>query len=821
MNNPILKKLLPYGVAIVAFVVFAILYCSPELNGKVLQQGDIVSWKSMYQEVKLYNDQGEYDIFWTGSMFSGMPNYQIGGGRTAKSYLYSTASDATKLFTTGAIAFLISYLLGFFILLRSFKVDTWMSIFGAMVIALSSYFLIIIEAGHETKALALGRLAAIIGGFRFIYDKRYLLGAILVMLYSALAVMLHPQMTLYLFMLIGIFFFTELFIHIKENRIWKDFVVGSAIFVGSVFVGLGANYTTMRLNSEYAKETMRGGHSELAKDSDAENKTAGLDLDYATQWSYGIRETMTLFIPNYMGASSHYNVGKDSEIYKAFTANGFPARQAENYCKTMPTYWGTQPFTSGPVYVGAIVFFLFILGLIIVKGPYKWALLIATLFSIALAWGKNFMPLTELFFNYFPMYNKFRAVSSILVVAEITIPLLALLAIKTIMEKGIDKKALNRAIYISGGAVGVVLLGITLFAGGFNFVSPNDAQMAGSYPDWLMTAIRAERASMLRADALRSLIYILLSAGVLWLFVQEKLKSTIFIVLIGSLMVIDLWAVDKRFFNDDSFVEERNYTQQFAKQPWEVMLEQDNDSHFRILNTTTSTFNDSRSSYYYKSIGGYHAAKLRRYQDLIDQHIARNNMSVLNMLNAKYFIVRDNNGQGVPQRNPYAMGNAWFVTDIKTAATPNEESEALYTIDVRKTAVVDTAMFGEFVNKGASVSGYDSLASVKLTSYRPNILTYEYTASKPGTIVFSEIYYPYGWKAYINDEPVEHFRANYALRALNVPAGHNTIRFEFTPDTIKKSEPIVYISSAILYVTILLAIGLGIRSLLKNRPQQK
>ena len=800
MNKDLLKKWLPYLAALVIFVLFTILYLSPVLEGKVINATDTLGWKGMYQEAKVFNENTGEGTFWTGSMFSGMPNYQIGGGKIPSQQAVTPLLKITRFGFTGTLAIVFMYLLCFFILLRSFKINTWLCIVGSMAITLSSYFFVIIEAGHVTKAQTIAYMAPVIAGFFLIYYKQYIWGLIFTMIFCTLGLTLHPQMAYYYFLMIGCLFVAELFIHIKEERM-KDFLVATLLFGASVGVGIGTRYTNAALNQEYVKETMRGGHSELEKDSDTENKTAGLDLDYATAWSYSIDETMTLLIPNFMGASSHYDVGTNSKVYQALIEHGVPKKNAADFCKNVPTYWGTQPFTSGPVYIGAIVCFLFVLGLFIVKGPYKWALLAATIFSILLSWGRNFMPLTELFFNYFPMYNKFRAVSSILVVAEVTMPLLGFLSIKTIMDKAISKEIIIKRIYLSAGITAGICLFFALFGSLiFNFTSPNDAAPGfAQLPEWLQDAIVAERAPMFRADAFRSFFFILLGTGALWLFVKEKIKLHYFIGILGVLILADMWTVNKRFLNDESFTSPKVETNFFKKQPHEEYILQDPDPHFRVLNLTTNTFNESRTSYYLKSIGGYHAAKLRRYQDLISEHIAKMNMGVLNMLNTKYFIVPGQNGEPVPQFNPNAMGNAWFIDDILVANTPNEESDALHVIDLRTTAVLD-AKFAGFVKD--FVPGNDSAAFVKLLSYAPNALEYQSYSTQDGIIVFSEIYYPYGWHAFINNEPVEHFRVNYLLRALNVPAGEHHIRFEFKPDTLKKGELISWASIFIMYGTI-------------------
>ncbi|GHV65495.1 membrane protein [Bacteroidia bacterium] len=825
MNHPInkelLRKLTPYLVALAVFILIGLVYTYPALQGKVLNAGDIESGKGMGREAGVYHEETGEHTLWTGSMFCGMPRYQMGGHIPSDTYL-GPLSRLLSFGMSGYFVLIFLYLFGFFVLLRSFKVNVWLCIAGSIAITFSSYFFIIIEAGHLWKVMALEYMAFVIGGMRLIFDKRYW-GLIPTLIGSALGITVHPQMAYYLFMFIGILVFAELYIHIKARTI-KDFVISLVLFSLAVTVGLGTRYTTVQVNQEFVKETMRGGHSELVKSDDSQNKTDGLDLDYATQWSYGIDETMTLLIPNYMGGSSNYDVGKNSKVYDALIKNGVPVKSAEEFCKSAPTYWGTQPFTSGPVYAGAIVMFLFVLGLYLVKGPYKWAILIATLFSVFLSWGKNFMPLTELFFNYFPMYNKFRAVSSILVVAEITIPLLGFLGIKAIFDKSsfsipISKKEILDKIKLSTYIIGGICLFFALFgATFFSFQSPGDAAAFSQLPNWLGAAIVDERASMLRTDAFRSLIFIVLGAGILWYFVQEKMKFAYFSTALTLLLLFDMWGVDKRFFNNDSFVTPKQLSSNFDMQPYEKSILQDKDPHFRVLNLTTNTFNESRTSYYLKSIGGYNAAKLRRYQDLIDRYIAPMNWKVINMLNPKYIIVPgntpENKNKPTPLPNPDAMGNAWFIDSLLIVQTPNEEIDALDIIDLKHTAVID-AKFADFAQP--LVPNPD--ARVKLTSYTPKSVEYESSASQAGTIVFSEIYYPYGWKVTIDEQSVEHFRANYTLRALNVPAGEHKIKFLFDPDTVNKSEKVSLSCIFLLYGTIFGFVVYGIIRYARKRKK--
>ena len=812
-----LKKYGAYIVALVLFAAVACIYCAPSLQGMVVNAGDTSHFKGAVQEVKQYHKEtGDYS-FWTGSMFSGMPNYQIGGGHYRSNTLLAPLKKlALAGHRQGATpAILIVYFISFFILLRAFKVNPWLSIVGALAIGFSSYFLIIIPAGHITKTSTIALMAIAIGGFHLIYQKRYGLGALLTAFPVAIAFVNHPQMGYYICMLIGVLFFAELYIHIKEKRM-KDFGLATLIFAFALLIGFGAQSASVFANQEYAEQTMRGGHSDLEKADDATNKTRGLDLDYATQWSYGIDESLSFLVPGIKGGASGYNIGKESKLYKDMVRQGIDRRAAAQFCENVPLYWGEQPFTSGNVYMGAIVCFLFVLGIILVRGPYKWAILVATVFSIALAWGNNFMPLTALFFKVFPLYNKFRTVSSILIVAEITMPLLGFLALRDLMNGTIDKKKAGRGVLIAAGITGGICLILALFGGSlFNFRSNYDASWANNLPDFVYNGIIAERKALLAADAWRSLLFISGAALVVWLTSQGKLKSGWMIGILGLLIVVDMWQVDKRYFNDSNFMPAKQEKSYFAMLPYEKEILADPDPNFRVMNLTTSTFNDARTSYYLKSIGGYSAAKLRRYQDLIDQHISKMNFNVLNMLNTKYIITKGSNGQPQAVPNPNAMGNAWFVDTLTVVSDANAESDALNHLDLHTTAVLDKE-FASFVTQ--PVQEPDSTRAVRLTKYTPRYLDYESTSTQPGTIVFSEIFYPYGWRASIDGLPADHFRVDYMLRALNVPAGHHQIHFEFSPDSVRKGDMLSMICIFILYAATLFVIG---REIMNRRKKDK
>lgn len=802
------KSLLPYIVAIGLFIVLATVYCWPVVEGKVMSQSDLLSGQCNNHEISEYTKQTGQTSYWTNSLFGGMPTYQI-GCITPSSKIIRTLRKAYTFFLGSVWAWFLTYLFGFFILLRAFDINKWLSIIGSIATTLSTYFLIIIAAGHINKVFAIGYMASVMAGFIFIFKKRYLLGACLTMVFTAFGMVLHPQMAYYFMLMTGIFGAAELYIHVKEKRV-KDLLVGVGIFAASLGIGLGTCYSNIKSNAEYVKETMRGGHSELNVGEG--NASKGLDFDYATSWSYGIGETMTLLVPNFNGGSSHYNVGSKSELYNQMVKQGVAKNNAQQFCQSLPMYWGDQPFTEGPVYVGAIVCFLFLLGLIIVKSPYKWALLAATIFSILLAWGRNFEDLTRLFFNYFPMYNKFRAVSSILVVAEVAMPILGIMALQQIIDKKIERKELTKALCISGGVTGGICLLLALFGGlMFNFTTAGDAQIFRQLPDWITNLIVSERATMLTSDAFRSLIFIALAFVALWLFVTEKIKAKALLVIIGCLVLIDLWPVNKRYFNNDNFVNEKDKKSYFAKTDYEKSILRDTDPDFRVLNLTTNTFNDARTSYYLKSVGGYHAAKLRRYQDLIDEHITRGNMTVLNMLNTKYIIQQTGEG-ATPMLNSEAWGNCWFADTLIVAQSPREECDALNRIKSPSTIVTD-AKFENLVSKFNTA--HDSAASISLTSYAPDALEYTSTSSQQKTAVFSEIYYPFGWNAYVDDQPIEIFRANYVLRALNIPAGTHKIRFEFRPDTIYKGDKISMAFLILMLVFVVGSIGWGVRQYLK------
>ena len=841
------KKLLPYVVGIAVFMGIAVVYCTPLLEGKVLIQGDVNNWKGAAQEALEYKAQTGNATSWTNSMFSGMPTYQITGSLPSSKFR-SVISDAMHLGLqdSNPLGLVFAYFVGFFIMLLCFGINPWLSIIGALAMGLSSYFFIIIPAGHVTKAIAISYLAPIIGGFYMIMQRKYWVGAPLILFYGFLGIASHAQMTYYIFLLIGVFACAELYIHFREKR-WKDLGISVGVLAISLLLVFGTKLSWWEMNQSYLKETMRGGHSELTSNSDsgqtsnsaAVSQRSGLSLDYATAWSYGVDETMTFLIPNWEGGASGYNVGEKSQLCETMIKNRVPKRSAEQFCQQVPTYRGEKAFTSGPVYMGAIICFLFVLGLLIVSGPYKWALLVATIFSVALAWGRNMMWLTELFFNYFPMYNKFRAVESILVVAEITMPLLGILALQQIVDKKVAWEKLRVSMFVAGGITAGLCLIMALFAGMVDVTSSYDAQWVNQVPAWLKDAILDERVAMIKADAWRSFIFIALGFAVIYWYAwqdqkaEQKKHAYILYGALAALVLVDMIPVNKRFFGNDHFVKAKDADAYFAMQPYEQQILQDEDPNFRVLNLASNTFNDARTSYRLKSIGGYSAAKLRRYQDLIDEHISAEmnplmqtimqtqgfmlpdanegkDFPVLNMLNMKYAIVPLQGGKQAPVYNPYAMGNCWFVDEVILVDTPDEECAALGTIDLHKQAVADKK-FAEALDitnpEFAPLMAFDTTL-IQLTSYAPNCLTYEAMTERNKVAVFSEIYYPHDWHLYLvndNGEKMELplVRVNYTLRAAVIPAGHHQLIMEFTPHAMQTDKW----CTLIIIMALLLSVG--------------
>lgn len=831
---------------IIVFVVFAVasaIYFYPALEGKIIYAGDNVNGVAACREGNEYKKVNPEGTWWTGSMFSGMPNFQMGGhGEYLVDKVMSPVKWVCAAGNRNTAFIFLFYLCAFFLLLRAFDIDKWLSMAGAFAISLSSYFFVIIAAQHHGKCYSITWMVLAIVGFLLIYRKRYAWGAVMTALFTYIGFFLHPQMSYYLCMLVGILFFAELALAWKGCE-WKHFVIATVVFFASFATGMGMGSANIFVNREYAAETMRGGHSDLSKSNDAANKTEGLDLDYATAWSEGRAESLTFLVPNFMGGASGYNLGDDSQLERDLKNMGVQKKQARQFAHSAPTYWGEKAFTSGPVYMGAVVCLLFVLALIIVPGPYKWALLVATLFSLFLSWGRNFMWLTEFFFKYFPMYNKFRAVESILIVAEITVPLLGFLALREIAAGRVTGRRLRTAVAVATGVTGGLCLFIALFGGGFDVTSSYDASWKGQVGQQIYDAILSQRQAMLRADAWRSLLFVLLAAAAVIIYdfkrasaAEEKLPRYTMILGIAFtvLVVADMWAVDKRFCNNSMFVSRTDRDKAFRMQPYEAEISKDTD-YYRVLNLTTNTFNEARTSYYFKSIGGYSAAKLRRYQDLIDVHISKemnpfvaaasstagfalpyegNGFPVLNMLNMRYAVLPLQKGEPVAVRNPYAFGNAWFVDELSVAETPDEEIAALAQFDLHNSAVADKSFVSDDI---PLVTPHDDNAEVTLLSYKPDVLEYTAKCTYDKVLVFSEIYYPHGWHLYIDDVPATLFRVNYTLRATVLPAGEHALRMEFRPEAVHKGNVLSMCCLGLFVLMLAVACFLQVRTVRQAR----
>ena len=789
------KKFLPHIIAIVIFLIIGFMYYPDVLKGYVLKQHDYDTYRGMSKEIVDYREATGEEPLWTNRMFGGMPAYLI----SVKYPNLKPFGVIQKILTLGTprpVSFLIlSMLMAYFAFLL-FGVRQWLSVVGAIAYSFSSYFLIVVEAGHITKMLALAYMPIIIASIYYSYKKNKWIGTVVFAFALTLQILVnHLQITYYTMMTVGVMVLFIFIDYIKQKAV-KEFLVRSALLLVGVVFAIGSNLPSIYLTYEYGKYSTRG-KSELTFNK--ENKTTGLDKDYITQWSYGVDETLTLLIPDFMGGASVGELDESSNTYNFLTQKvGYPPSQAKQVIKQMPTYWGTQPFTSGPVYVGAIVVFLFIMGFLLIKDNTRWWILLATILSIMLAWGKNFMPLTDFFIDYVPGYDKFRSVSMILVIAEFTMPLFAILTLNKILYSKVTKEEILKALKYSFIIVGGLLLFIALFAGGlFSFEALTDQSYLKQGAVDFVNALREDRKAMLVGDAWRSFIFVFLAAGGIFLYLKKILEKKYLIIFIGALILIDLWGVDKRYVNSDDFVRKTEEKVPYPLTPQLAQILQDKSLDYRVFNLTVSPFNDASTSYYVNSIGGYHGAKMKRYQELIDLCISKNNMDVLNMLNTKYFIVPTQNGQAVVQQNPGALGNAWFVKEYKLVPNADSEITALCHFNPAQTAIVDKR-FEKYVKDWKYTPDPD--ASIKLVSYAPNKLVYEYNAKTPQFAVFSEIYYPKGWNAYVDGKLMPHFRVNYVLRAMILPAGKHKVVFKFEPKGYFLGYKIAYIFVILLFI---------------------
>lgn len=820
-----MKKFLPDLIAILAFIVISFIYFFPAITeDRILFQHDTVAGAGAGQEAKEYYERTGERTRWTNALFGGMPTYQMSPSYDSTEPL-TFVQKVYHLFLPNYVWLTFIMMLGFYILLRAFGIPAWLAGLGGIIWGFSSYFFILIAAGHIWKFITLAYIPPTIAGIVLAYRKKYLLGGIITALFMAMQILSnHVQMTYY-FLFVILFMVGAFFEDAWRKKELPQFFKATGVLIVAGLIGVSINLSNLYHTYEYSKETMRG-KSELKYEGAAAKQTSsGLNRNYITQWSYGIGETFSLLVPNVKGGASVPLSRSEKAMEKANP-------MYSSLYSQLTQYFGDQPMTSGPVYVGAFVLMLFILGCFIVKGPMKWALLGATIFSILLSWGKNFMGLTDFFIDYIPMYNKFRAVSSILVIAEFTIPLLAILTLKEILTKPELLKEKLKYIYISFGLTGGLALLFAIAPRLFfpTYIPGNEmAALQNALPADQLSPIIANleemRVHLFTSDAWRSFFIVTIGTLLLLAYNAKKLKATWTVAAIALLCLGDMWSVNKRYLYDEQFIPKSEQTATFRKTQTDELILQDPSLDYRVLNFAGNTFEENNTSYWHKSVGGYHAAKLRRYQEMIDHHIAKEMQAayqevataggqmdsvnsakfpVLNMLNTKYFIFpAGQQGQTVPIENPYTFGNAWFIDKIQYVNNANEEIDAIGQVDLQQTAIVDSK-FKEAL-KGVNEGYKDSLSTIRLTNYEPNQLVYETSSPQDGIVVFSEIYYP-GWTATIDGKPADIARADYILRAMNVPAGKHTIEMRFDPQSLHITEGIAYGAMALLLVGVIILI---------------
>jgi len=802
-------------IIIAIFIALVFFYFSPIFGGKTLVQSDVVQAVGSQKELFDYKEKDGRAPNWTNSMFGGMPTYQIWYEHTNNITSYINRGISTVFPAPTDIVLL--YLLGGYFLFSVLRMKPWLAAVGAVALAFTSYNFIYIEAGHLNKAYAIAYLPPIIGAILLCYRGSRLWGPILLTLFLALEIRAnHIQMTYYLFIALLVLVGFELYHAIRDKQ-WKPFLQASVLQLVAVLVAVLVNASVLFPTYEYSQLTIRG-KANIQKVDDNSGKTSGLDKQYAYDWSQGVGENITFLIPNAYGGRTGGVLDGNSEVAKTLTRLGVPEMQAAQFANQLPTYWGEKMFTSGPWYFGAAVIFLFILGLVIVKDKIKWWILTATILTILLAFGRHFPLISDLFFDYFPMYNKFRAVESILVIPAILIPILAILAVNELFTRADQIPNLDKKVLYSFIGVGGVCLLIAFMPSLFlDFRNTQHQQLISSLQQYfgdsagqVAIALVKDRASLAVADAYRSFFIVLVTFGLVWFYIKKKLSAPLFVGILGIVILADLWSVDKRYLNNDSFVDGRTSNTRIPEREVDQLIRLDKDLSYRVLDLTTNPFSDARASYYHKSLGGYHAAKLMRFQEMLEhQFNGAVNEDVLDMFNVRYLITqnRENNAEQIKRRST-AAGNAWFVDRVTFVNSNAQEMQAISSFDPQKEAFVHE----EFKNVlNTARLGKSESAEIKLVSYHPDTLTYEYTSPTDAFAVFSEVFYDKGWKAYIDGDEVPIVRADYILRALQVPGGNHTITFIFAPKTMQISSIVSLIASIILVLGLGFAIWRGTR----------
>ncbi len=789
-----LQPFIPHFLALVGFILVAVIYFYPVLEGKKIYQSDIVQYTGMAKEQNDFRKENNEEPYWTNSAFGGMPTYQLGANYP---HNYVKKLDSVLRFLPRPADYLFLYFIGFYILLSVLKIDSLKAFLGALAFGFSTYLIIILGVGHNAKAHAIAYMPMVLAGVVLVYQKRYIVGGLLTLFAAALEIQAnHFQMTYYLLLLLLVVSIFYVYQFIKDKA-FKELGKVLGVFVIAGLLAVGANATNLLATSEYAAFSTRN-KSELTFDENGTPKvnSNAMSYDYITEYSYGKAESLNLLAPRLFGGSNHEDLGVDSEMYSFITQQGVPPHEAVEIVKQMPTYWGDQPIVAAPAYIGIVVFFFFILALFVVDNrKLKYALVTGTLLSLFLSWGKNFSFLTDFFIDFVPMYNKFRAVSSIQVLLELCVPALAILGFSSFFKIE-DKKEQWNALWKSGAIVFGLLAVLFIFKGTFDFAGGNDGYYAQNYGPEFMSALRNDRMSLFTKDILRSMGFVFAAFAILFLNNKGSLKEVISVVLIGLLFCMDLVPIDKNYVNKEDFVFAREMDEPFQPTEADLKILQDT-THFRVFEVNGQMSN-ARSSYFHKSIGGYHAAKPRRMQQLFDYQIAKNNVGVLNMLNVKYIIQNGEDGKPVALINPAANGNAWFVEKINWVNSADEEMKVLDSLDTKNIAVMNVK-----TNEYKGNIEKDSTASILLKTYRPNYLKYTSNNSKNGFGVFSEMYYQNGWKATIDGKEAQIYNVNYVLRGLSIPAGKHTIEFKFEPQVVQTGSRIALTSSILIFLLLL------------------
>lgn len=800
-----LERIYPHAIAVLGFILISLIYFYPVLQGKKIAQSDIAQYTGMAKEQIDFRATENAEPYWTNSAFGGMPTYQLGANYPHE---YINKIDSALRILPRPADYLFLYFLGFYVLLLVLKADPLKAFFGAVAFGFSTYLIIILGVGHNAKAHAIAYMPMVIAGILLVFQRKFIVGGLLTMFAAALELNAnHFQMTYYLLFLLLIISVYYIYNYVKEKD-FKTLFYSLGVFAIAGILAIGANATNLLATAEYAKFSMRG-KSELTFNPNGSKNvtTSSMSRDYITEYSYGIAESFNLIAPRLFGGGNSEKLNTDSSVYNYMLQNGASPQEAKQFTENYGfTYWGQQPIVAAPAYIGVVVFFLCILGLYHDNRRIKYVFLAGALFSLVLSWGKNLSIVTDFFIDFVPMYDKFRAVSSIQVILELSVPVLAIMGLQSFFTQKKEKQwsSLCKATATVFG----LIIGLFLIRNTFDFVGQMDAQLLQmlsqgqdkSFGTGFIDALKEDRKSLYSADLLRSGFFILLSAGVLWLFIKNKLAQNTAIILVGLLMIFDLVLVDKKYVSDKDFVSRSEVEVPFQETPADVQILQDT-TNYRVFEVRD--FLGARCSYFHKSIGGYSAVRPRRMQQLFDYQIAKNNMEVLNMLNTKFIIQTDKEGKEFPTVNPNYNGNAWFVQRVKFVNSPDEEMKALDSLDSKNSALVNEYEFGPFFKGDLTSFNVDSTATIQLLSYQPNHLKYVSNNSNPGLAVFSEMYYADGWNATIDGKAASHFRADYVLRSMKIPAGNHSIEFKFEPQVVKTGSTIALIS----FILMILLLG--------------